>query len=57
MSGTEKLKLFLIDKSKKPRGFKQVKSLPLNYHGNKKSWITSEIFNLWLMKLDKKYNH
>ncbi|KAL4119165.1 hypothetical protein QTP88_012011 [Uroleucon formosanum] len=54
MSGTEKLRPLLIGKSKKPRYFKQVKSLPLDYYGNKKSWMTSEIFNLWLMKLDKK---
>jgi len=54
MSGTEKLRPLLIGKSKKPRCFKQVKSLPLDYYANKKSWMTSEIFNLWLMKLDKK---
>jgi hypothetical protein len=54
MSGTEKLKPFLIDKSKKSRCFKQVKLLPLDYYANKKSWMISEIFNLWLMKLDKK---
>jgi hypothetical protein len=52
--GTEILRPFLFDKLKKPRCFKQVKSLPLDYYANKKSWMTSEIFNLWLMKLDKK---
>jgi len=54
MSGTEKLRPLLIGKSKKPRCFKQVKLLPLDYYANKKSWMTSAIFNLWLMKLDKK---
>jgi len=54
MSGTEKLRPLLIGKSKKPRCFKQVKSLPLGYYAHKKFWMTSEIFNLWLMKLDKK---
>jgi hypothetical protein len=46
MSATEKLRLLLIDKSKKPRCFKQVKSLPFDYYANKKSWMTSDIFNL-----------
>jgi hypothetical protein len=54
MSSTEKLRPLLIDKSKKPRCCKQVKSLPLDYYANKKSWMTSEIFNFWLMKLDIK---
>jgi hypothetical protein len=45
MSDTEKLR---------PLCLKQVKSLTLNYYANKKFWITSEIFNLCLMKLDKK---
>lgn len=53
MLGTEKLRSLLIGKSKKPL-YKQVKSLRLYYHGNKKSWMTSEIFNLWLIKLDLK---
>ena len=43
MSGTEKLRPFLIGKWKKPRCFKQVKSLPLDYYGNKKSWMTSTL--------------
>jgi len=46
MLDTEKLRPLLIDKSKKPRCFKQVKSLPLDYYANKKSWMTSDIFNL-----------
>ena len=42
--GTEKRKLFVIGKSKNPRCFKHVKNLPVNYSANKKSWMTSELF-------------
>lgn len=44
LSGTEKRKLLVIGKSKKPRCFKNVKNLPVKYESNKKSWMTSEIF-------------
>ena len=38
--GREKLTLFVIDTAKKPRCFKNVKSLPTNYTSNKKAWMT-----------------
>jgi len=37
MSGTEKLKLFVIGKEKKSRCFKGIKSLPVDYRSNKKT--------------------
>lgn len=44
----------VIGKSKNPRCFKGVKSLEVDYYFNKKAWMTSVIFEEWIMKLDKK---
>lgn len=41
MDGSEKLRLLFIGKSAKPRCFKNVKSLPVTYRNNKKSWMTT----------------
>jgi hypothetical protein len=46
--------MFVIGKSKNPRCFKNVKSLPTEYVANKKAWMTSEIFTNWLHQIDKK---
>ncbi|XP_049520395.1 tigger transposable element-derived protein 4-like [Dermacentor silvarum] len=40
MSGTEKLPMLVISKSKAPRCFKGVKSLPVLYEANKKAWVS-----------------
>ncbi|XP_008552099.1 uncharacterized protein LOC103574431 [Microplitis demolitor] len=53
MSGTEKKKLLIIGKSQKPRCFKGVKSLPVDYANNRKAWITSEVFEKWLRDWDR----
>lgn len=53
MTGTEKRKLLVIGKSTKPRCFKNVKKLPVNYAANKKAWMTSSIFEDELRKWDK----
>ncbi|CAG4987969.1 unnamed protein product [Parnassius apollo] len=53
MSGTEKKKLFIIGKSQKPRCFKGVKSLPVDYANNRKAWMTSELFEKWLRDWDR----
>ena len=45
MSSTEKLPLMVIGKSLKPRCFKNVKNLPVEYTANKKAWVTSTFFN------------
>lgn len=54
MSGTEKLKLFVIGKAKKPRCLKGIKSLPVDYRSNKKAWMTSSLFSEWLLNFDRK---
>lgn len=54
MSGTEKLPILLIGKSKFPRCFKGVKTLPVNYQNNNKAWMTSVIFSDWLNNLNQK---
>ena len=48
MSGTDKLPLLAIGKSKKPRAFKNVRKLPVDYKANIKAWIRSDLFELYL---------
>lgn len=54
MTGTDKLPLLIIGKSKRPRCFKGVNTLPVDYDSNTKAWMTRIIFKGWLKKLDKK---
>nr|XP_042909311.1 tigger transposable element-derived protein 6-like [Parasteatoda tepidariorum] len=54
MNGIEKLPILVIGKSKKPRCFRNVKSLPCDYDSNQKSWMTIKIFETYLKKLDSK---
>ncbi|GBN10678.1 Tigger transposable element-derived protein 4 [Araneus ventricosus] len=49
----QKLKPLIIGRSKNPRCFKDAKSLEVGYDFNKKSWMTSEIGEKWVQKLDK----
>ena len=53
-SGTDKLKPLVIGKSQNPRCFKNVRSLPVHYTNNKKSWMTSQIFLDFLERFDRK---
>lgn len=53
MNGTEKLPILLIGKSAKPRCLKNIKSLPVEYKHNKKAWMTTSLFQEWLIKIDK----
>lgn len=55
MSGTEKLNLLVIGKSKNPRCFRGNTFLPVTYRNNKKAWMTSEAYEEWLSNLDKKF--
>ena len=48
----EKLEMFVIGKSKKPRCFKNVKQLPCRYRAQKKSWMTGVLLEEWVRKLD-----
>jgi hypothetical protein len=52
-AGTEKKKLLVIGKSKNPRCFKNVKNLPVRYSANKKSWMTSSLFEAELRSWDR----
>ncbi|XP_057290339.1 tigger transposable element-derived protein 4-like [Hydractinia symbiolongicarpus] len=51
----EKLPMFVIGKSKKPRCFNNIKHLPCQYTSQKKSWMNSEIFENWVRKLDQEF--
>ena len=46
----EKGPMLVIGKSKTPRCFAGVKSLPLPYQGNSKAWMTADIFEDYLKK-------
>ena len=50
----EKLPLFVIGKSAKPRCFKNVKYLPCRYRCQCKSWMTGELFQERLFDLDRR---
>ena len=55
MSGKDKLPLLVIGKYLKPRYFKGVRTIPLQYEANKKAWMLSHIFTSWLTQLDRKF--
>ncbi|GFS99635.1 tigger transposable element-derived protein 4 [Trichonephila clavipes] len=52
MDGSEKITLLVIGKSAKPRCFKGINSFPTKYRSNKKAWMTTELFNEWLVSLN-----
>lgn len=52
MTGTIKKKLIVIGKSKRPRCFKNVKTLPVKYENNRKAWMTSDLFEKILHSWD-----
>ncbi|KAK7579885.1 hypothetical protein V9T40_000514 [Parthenolecanium corni] len=52
MNGSDKRKLLVIGKSKNPRCFKNVTSLPVTYTNNTKAWMTSAIFEEMLQSWD-----
>ena len=54
MDGSEKCKLLVIGKYKKPRCFKNVKTLPVDYRSNRKAWMTSDLWSEWLHSFDTK---
>ena len=56
MDGSDKLPPLVIGMSKNPRSFKHVKTLPVCYKSNKKAWMTSQLFEEWLKKLDKQFS-
>ncbi|XP_018801307.1 PREDICTED: tigger transposable element-derived protein 4-like [Bactrocera latifrons] len=51
-SGTVKRKLLVIGKYNNPRCFKNVKTLPVDYCANNKSWMTSQTNTKMLLLVD-----
>lgn len=52
MTGSEKFPLLVTGKHAKPKCFKNVKSLPVQYLSNDKSWMTKESYMDWLKDLN-----
>ena len=52
LTGSEKFPLLVIGQNAKPASVHQVKSLPVQYICNLKSWITEEGFTAWLNDID-----
>ncbi|GFY22849.1 tigger transposable element-derived protein 6 [Trichonephila clavipes] len=52
MDDSEKIIPLVIGKSAKPRCFKIINSFPTKYRSNKKAWMTTELFNEWLVSLN-----
>jgi hypothetical protein len=50
----EKMSLLVIRKYAKPRAFKRANTLPVEYRANRKAWMTSTLFDEWLVKFDKR---
>ena len=44
----EKLPMFVIGKSEKPRAFKNIKKLSFRYRAQQKSWMTAKLFEEWV---------
>ncbi|XP_040107375.1 tigger transposable element-derived protein 4 [Oryx dammah] len=55
MDGSEKLPLLLIGKNRNPHCFKGIKSLPVYYEANKMAWMTADVFEQWMQKLDERF--
>ena len=51
----EKLPMFVISKSKTPRCFKNVTSLPCRYRPQQKSWMDSTLFEEWVREINRKF--
>ena len=52
----EKLPMFVIGKSVKPRCFKGVINVPCRYHAQKKNWMDSGLFEEWVREEDWKFD-
>lgn len=51
--GSEKRRLLIIGKATKPRCFKNIKKLPVEYTANKRAWMTADIFMQEIRKWDE----
>ena len=54
MDGSIKYKPLVIGKFQNPRCFRGVKALPIDYDANKKAWMTTELYEKWLVSFDRK---
>ena len=52
-TGTDKLRLLVIGKSRNPKCFKNVKSFPVDYVSQSRAWMTADLFIKWLQDLDQ----
>ena len=50
-----KLPMFVVGKAKKPRCFKNIKTLPCRCHAQKKSWMDGALFEECVRDLNKKF--
>ena len=50
----DKIPMFVIGKSVKPRCFKGIKKKPCRYRAQK-SWMTSDLFEEWVREIDRKF--
>ncbi|UYV79127.1 hypothetical protein LAZ67_17001185 [Cordylochernes scorpioides] len=55
MDGSEKIPLLMVGKAANPRCFKNVKTKPVDYANSARAWMTSYLFEKWLLNLDKKF--
>ena len=55
MDGSEKLPALVIGKSAKPKCFKNIKTYPVEYEANAKSWMTSSLFEGWLKRQNRRF--
>ena len=53
MTGTSKLKPLVLGKLKNPRCFRGIKHIPVHYRANKKAWLTGDLWEEWIRKVDK----
>ena len=53
MNGSDMKRPLVIGNAQKPRCFKNIKSLPVDYHANSSSWMTSFIFYKFIEQWNK----
>ena len=51
----EKLPMFVIGKSARPRCFAGIRNLPYRYRSQKKSWMDGALFEEWVRELHRKF--
>ena len=51
----EKLRMFIVGKSKTPRCFKNIKQFPWQYRSQRKNWMTGDLFGKWMRKFDSSF--